>query len=148
MAVKPIPDGYNNVIPYLIVKGGAGLIDFAKTVFGAEEIGRMAGPNGTIAHAEFRIGDSVVMLSDASEQFAPRNAMLHVYVTDADAVYQKAIQAGAKVVREIANQFYGDRSGGVEDAWGNQWWISTHVEDVAPEEMEKRMAAMHQKQGA
>jgi uncharacterized glyoxalase superfamily protein PhnB len=149
MAVKPIPEGYNTVTPYLVVNGAAGLIDFAKKVFGATEVGRMPGPDGKIAHAEIRIGDSMIMLSDASAQYQPRTAMLHVYVTGADAVYQKAIQAGAKVVREIANQFYGDRSGGVEDAYGNQWWISTHVEDVAPEEMEKRMkAAMQQKQGA
>jgi PhnB protein len=148
MAVKPIPEGYNNVIPYLVAKGAAGLIDFAKQVFDAKEIGRMPGPDGTIGHAEFRIGDSVIMVSDGNEQHPPRTAMLHVYVVDADAVYQKAIEAGAKVVREVANQFYGDRSGGVEDKWGNQWWISTHVEDVAPEELEKRMKAMQQKQGA
>jgi PhnB protein len=148
MAVKPIPEGYNRVIPYLIANDAAKLIDFTKQVFDAQEIGRMPGPDGKIGHAEVRIGDSVIMFSDGSEQHAPQNAMLHVYVTDADAVYQKAIQAGAKVVREIANQFYGDRSGGVQDAWGNQWWISTHVEDVAPEELQKRMAAMQQKQGA
>jgi PhnB protein len=149
MAVKPIPEGYNAVIPYLIVNGAAGLIDFTKKVFDAKEGGRMAGPDGKIGHAEVRIGDSLIMLSDASEQYPASKAILHVYVTDADAVYQKAVQAGGKVVREIANQFYGDRSGGVEDRWGNQWWISSHIEDVAPEEMERRMkAAMQQKQGA
>jgi PhnB protein len=149
MAVKPIPEGYNTVIPYLVVNGAAGLIDFAKQAFDAKEVGRMGGPDGKIGHAEIKIGDSLIMISDATQQYPARNAMLHVYVTDSDAVYQKAIQAGAKVVREIANQFYGDRSGGVEDRWGNQWWISTHVEDVAPDEMERRAkAAMKQQQGA
>ena len=149
MAVKPIPEGYNTVIPYLIVNGASGLIDFAKQAFDAKEAGRMAGPDGKIGHAEIKIGDSLIMLSDATDQYPAGKAVLHVYVTDSDAVYQKAIKAGAKVVREIANQFYGDRSGGVEDRWGNQWWISSHVEDVAPEEMERRAkAAMQQKQGA
>ena len=148
MAVKPIPDGYHSVTPYLIVNGAARLIDFMKQVFGAEETFRMDSPQG-IGHAEVRLGDSVIMLSDANEQNPPRTAMLHIYLPDVDAAYQKALRAGAKPVREPADQFYGDRSAGVEDVFGNQWWLATHIEDVPPDEMERRAAeAMQAGQGA
>jgi uncharacterized glyoxalase superfamily protein PhnB len=145
MAVKPIPDGYHTVTPYLTVQGAAKLIDFLKQAFGAEETERLLRPDGTIGHAEARIGDSVVMLGDATPEFTPMPAMLHLYVTDVDAVYKRALQAGATSLREPADQFYGDRSAGVKDACGNQWWIATHKEDVPPEELKRRAeAAMRQ----
>lgn len=137
MAVKPIPDGFHSVTPYLIVDGADRLIDFMKQVFGAEEQFRMDSPQG-IGHAEVRIGDSVIMLSDANDQTPPRTTMLHIYLPDVDAAYQRALKAAAKSVREPADQFYGDRSAGVEDEFGNQWWLATHVEDVPPDEMERR----------
>ena len=143
MAVKPIPEGYHSVTPYLIVKNAAGLIDFMKQALGAEETFRMPGPGGVIMHAEMRIGDSMVMLADAAgAENPPMPGMIHLYVQDADGVYGRALQLGATSVREPADQFYGDRSAGVKDAFGNQWWIATHVEDVPPEEMERRQQAM------
>jgi uncharacterized glyoxalase superfamily protein PhnB len=143
MAVKPIPDGYNTVTPYLIVEGASKLIDFARQVFGAEEMFRMPGPDGKIGHAEMRIGDSVVMLGDAGPDNPPQRATLLVYGDDCDSTYRKALSAGGASEREPADQFYGDRTAGV-NACGVVWWIHTHVEDVAPEEMEKRVAAMAQ----
>jgi uncharacterized glyoxalase superfamily protein PhnB len=142
MPVKPIPEGYHTVTPYLIVEGAAQLIDFMKAGLGAQERGRMAGPGGRIMHAEVSVGDSVIMLSDAGPENPPIAAMLHLYVEDADAYYQRALQAGATSIREPADQFYGDRSAGIRDAFGNQWWLATHIEDVPPEEMERRAAAM------
>ena len=143
MAVKPIPDEYHRVTPYLIVEGASGLIDFAKQVFGAEETVRMPGSDDTIGHAEMRIGDSVVMLADAGRENPARAATLVVYVEDCDAVYRKALAANAASEREPADQFYGDRTAGV-NAFGTTWWIHTHVEDVSPDEMQKRMAAQAQ----
>lgn len=146
MAVKPIPEGYHSVTPYLVVQGAAQLIEFMKEALGAEETFRMPTPSGGIGHAEVKIGDSMVMLGDASgAENPPMPAILHVYVEDVDARYKRALQAGATSVREPADQFYGDRSAGVKDKFGNQWWLATHVEDVPPEEMAKRaQAAMSQ----
>ena len=141
MAVKAIPDEYHSVQPYLIVKGAAKLIDFMKETFGASEKMRMDGPDGSIGHAEVQIGDSVVMLADASEMFPAMPATVLVYVEDCDGAYKRALAAGGQSEREPENQFYGDRSAGVHDASGNRWYIHTHVEDVSPEEMEKRAAA-------
>ena len=146
MAVKPIPDGYHTVTPYLIVDRAAELIDFTKRAFGAEEMFRMPGPGGAIMHAEIRIGDSVVMLSDASTENPSTSTMIHLYVEDVDAVYQRAVEAGASSLREPENQFYGDRSGGVKDAFGNQWWLATHVEDVSPEELQRRQDELARQQ--
>jgi len=146
MAVKPIPDGYHTVTPYLVVPDAARLIDFLKQAFDAQESVRMARPDGRIMHAEVRIGDSVVMMGDAGEEAQVRSCMIHLYVPDADATYQRALQAGATAVREPANQFYGDRSGGVKDPFGNDWWIATHVEDVPHEEMRKRAEAFMKQQ--
>ena len=140
MAVKPIPEGYHTVTPYLVVEGAAGLIDFLKQAFDAEEVFRMDGPNGTIGHAEVKIGNSMIMLADASAEHQAQPCMICLYVEDTDALYHRAIAAGATSIKEPANQFYGDRSGGVKDASGMQWWISTHVEDVTPEELQKRAA--------
>lgn len=142
MAVKPIPDGYHTVTPYLVVEGAAQLIDFMKAAFGAQELFRMPGKDGMVGHAEVRIGDSMLMLADAQPNYPARPTMICLYVEDADATYQRALEAGATVVREIADQFYGDRSGGVQDASGMQWWISTHIEDVTPEELARREAAL------
>jgi PhnB protein len=147
--VKPIPDGYHNVTPYLFVKRAAGAIEFYKKVFGATEIVRMAGSNGKIMHAELKIGDSIVMLADENPQsgvMSPQtiggfSAGLHVYVENADAIIQKAIENGAKPLRPIQNQFYGDRSGSILDPFGHMWSVATHIEDVSPEEMRKRMSA-------
>jgi PhnB protein len=146
MPVNPIPDGYHTVTPYLVVPEAARLIDFIKQAFDAQESVRMARPDGRVMHAEVRIGDSVVMMGDAGEGSPARACMIHLYVPDADATYQRALQAGATAVREPANQFYGDRSGGVRDPWGNDWWIATHVEDVPEEEMRRRAEAVIQQQ--
>jgi uncharacterized glyoxalase superfamily protein PhnB len=140
MAVKPVPEGYHSVTPYMMVKDVADVIDFAKTTFGATEKERFARPDGTVMHAEIRIGDSIIMMGEAPNG-SVMPAMLHVYVADVDDAYRRAIGAGAKSLRAPENQFYGDRSSGVEDSSGNQWWISTHVEDVSPEEMHRREAA-------
>jgi uncharacterized glyoxalase superfamily protein PhnB len=150
MAVKPIPEGYHTVTPYLTVDGAERLLEFVKAAFGAKMRGdAMRTPDGKIGHAEVEIGDSVVMLADAatSDSGDVMNALLHVYVEDVDSVYKRALEAGATSVREPSDQFYGDRMAGVRDPVGNQWWIATHVEDVAPEEMAKRaQEAMAQQQ--
>jgi PhnB protein len=138
MTVKPIPDGYHSVTPYLIVQGADKLLDFLTRAFGAEETVRMPRPDGSIAHAEVRIGDSVVMLADAGEQWSPMPAGIHLYLEDCDATYLRALEAGATSVQEPADQFYGDRSAGVRDSLGNHWWIATHVEDLSEEEIAKR----------
>jgi len=134
------PRDHNVVSPYLVVEGAARLLDFMKHTFGAQELHRMAMPDGTVRHAEARIGDTVIMLGEASTEAPVRPAMLHVYVPDADAVYRRALDAGARSLREPSDQFYGDRTGGVQDPFGNQWWMATHKEDVSAEEMARRMA--------
>jgi PhnB protein len=142
MPVKPIPEGYRTYTPYYVVDGAAEFLEFLKKAFGAEETLRMPMPGGKIAHAEARIGDSVVMLADQNPPEHGKkemNGML--YVTDADAVFARAVAAGAKGVRPLENMFYGDRMGGVVDKWGNYWSIATHVEDVSPEELQRRMAS-------
>jgi len=138
---NPIPKGYGTVTPFLCVTDAVKLIDFLKQAFAAELTFRMDGPDGSVAHAEVNIGNSKVMIGQVPAERAIR-AMLHLYVTDTDAAYNRAIAAGATSVREPADQFYGDRSGGVRDMWGNEWWMATHIEDVSPEEMERRMKAM------
>lgn len=150
MSVKPIPDGYHSVTPYLIVKGAADALEFYQKAFGAVELMRIDGPNGSIGHAEFRIGDSIVMLADefpAMDCLSPASTggtsvSLMIYVPDSDAVFAQAIAAGATEKRAIQNQFYGDRSGILTDPFGHVWTVSTHVEDVPPEELARRIAAM------
>jgi PhnB protein len=139
--VKPIPEGYHSLTPIVSVDGALNLIDFLKQVFNAEEEEVYKGPDGRVIHAELRIGDSVIMLNDATPQFPALPTMINVYTEDVDAAYKRALLAGATSLREPANQFYGDRTGGVKDAHGNHWWIATHVEDVSAEELEKRMKA-------
>lgn len=141
MAVKPVPDGYHTVTPYLVVKDARQVMEFVKAAFDATERICMATPDGKIMHAEVKIGDSIVMLAEAGGAHPPMPGMLHLYVPNVDALYQQAVRAGGKPIREPADQFYGDRSGGVVDASGNQWWISTHKEDVSEEEMARRAAA-------
>ena len=141
MAVNPVPAEYGSVTPYLVVNGASGLIDFAKRTFQAEEIMRMPGPGDTIGHAEMRIGERIVMLADAGPENPTRNAALVLYVNDCDSTYRNALEAGATTEMVPEDQFYGDRRAGV-NAFGVSWWIHTHLEDVSPEEMQKRMAAM------
>lgn len=140
MAVQPIPEGYHSVTPYLIVSGAERLLAFLKQAFDAEERFRMDAEEGKIGHAEVRIGDSVVMLAEAGDEWPAMPGNLHLYVEDCDAVYGRALAAGGTSVREVADQFYGDRSGGVRDPSGCVWWITSHVEDVSAEEMERRAA--------
>jgi PhnB protein len=138
---NPIPAGYATVTPYLCVTDAAKLIDFLTKAFDAQLLFKMDGPGGRIMHAEMTIGDSRIMLAQP-EPGKEMNAMIHLYMPDTDASYKRALAAGATSVREPADQFYGDRSAGVRDEFGNQWYIATHVEDVAPEEIDRRMAAM------
>jgi len=128
------------VTPYLTVNRAGELIDFAKKAFGATEVMRMASPDGVVRHAEIKIGDSIVMLGAAMDDASVRTCQLYLYLPDVDAVYKRAVQAGATSLREPVDMFYGDRCGGLRDTWGNDWWIATHIEDVAPEEMQKRAA--------
>jgi PhnB protein len=150
MATKAIPDGYHSATPYLIVKGAADAIEFYRRAFGAVELFRMTGPDGGVGHAEIRIGDSVIMLADEHPDMgyrSPRSlggsaVSIMLYVEDVDAVFARALAAGARAQRGVADQFYGDRNGTLEDPFGHVWTIATHVEDVPPEEMKRRMAAM------
>ena len=139
--VKPIPDGVHTVTPYLVVKGAANLMAFLEKAFGAREKYKSADDGGRIHHAEVWIGDSVVMLADASDQFHPTVTHINLAVEDCDATYKKALAAGGKSLRGPETRFFGDRTAGVEDPCGNSWWMSTHVEDVTPEEIERRAAA-------
>ena len=146
---KPIPDDYPQVTPYLIVDGGGAAIDFYCSVLGATERLRMPAPDGRIGHAELQLGDSMIMLADENAQMDVRGpraiggtpVSLHVYVEDSDAVFERAVQAGGKALQAVEDRFYGDRAGQFEDPFGHRWDISTHVEDVPPEEMSKRAAA-------
>ena len=141
MKVKAIPEGYHTITPYFSVRGANKLIQFFKQAFDAEEKEIYSNEDGTIINAEMRIGDSIVMIGEAPKELGERKlmtSMLYMYVSDADAVYKKAIQAGGKSIMEPADQFYGDRSGAVEDPAGNQWWIATHKEDMSREELVKR----------
>jgi PhnB protein len=150
MAVKAIPDGYHSVTPYLMMDGAAAAIAFYQEVFGATELFRMNDPKGHVSHAEIRIGDSVVMLADThpgTPCSGPRSlggstVGLMIYLDNVDTVFARALRAGGKSLRPLTNQFYGDRSGTLEDPFGHVWTIATHIEDVPPEEIERRLAAM------
>lgn len=147
MAVKPIPDGFHSVTPYMIVRGVAELIEFIKNAFQGEETLRTERPDGTVMHAQVRIGDSFVMMGEAPDTFTPMPNSIYLYVDDADSVYQRALQAGATSIMEPADQFYGDRNAGVKDACGNLWWIATRIEEVSPEELQKRANAFMKERG-
>jgi PhnB protein len=146
--VQPIPEGYPRVTPYLIVHDCSAAIDFYCSVLGATERMRMGGPDGKVGHAELAIGDSLIMLADEHPEIGavgPKSVggtpvSLHVYVEDVDSVFQRALDAGAKERQPLEDKFYGDRSGGFEDPFGHVWHVASHVEDVSPEEMERRAA--------
>jgi PhnB protein len=145
---KPIPDNYPRVMPYLIVDGAGEAIEFYKSVLGASERMRLEGPDGKIGHAELEIGEAVIMLADENPGMnieGPKSVggtpvTIHVYLEDADAAFERAVQAGAKSLRAVEDQFYGDRSGQFEDPYGHRWNVATHVEDVSEEEMMRRAA--------
>src|SRR5262245_8694450 len=149
MAVKPVPEGYHTATPYLVIKGASEALSYYQKAFGAEVVVRMEGPGGSIAHAEIKIGDSFIMLGEENPQqgFKSPSSLggspvgIMLYVADVDARFSKAIAAGGKVSRPVVDQFYGDRSGTLVDPFGHIWTIGTQVEDVAPEEMKRRMAA-------
>jgi PhnB protein len=151
MAVRPIPEGYPRVTPYLIVDDASAAIDFYVDVLDAKEQMRMPTPDGGVGHAELLIGDSMIMLADESPDMGARGpktiggspVSLMVYVEDVDATFATAVNAGAKETAAVDTKFYGDRSGTFEDPWGHQWHVASHVEDVSPEEMERRAAEQY-----
>ena len=149
--VKSIPEGFHALTPYLVMNDAARAIDFYKEAFGAQEVMRMDAPGGKVGHAELKVGDSIFMLADecpespyrAPQSLGGTSVGLMLYVEDVDAVVERAVSAGAKLVRPVKDQFYGDRTGGVEDPFGHAWYVATHVEDVPPEELKRRAAAAH-----
>ena len=151
MAVKPIPEGYHSVTPYLILNGAADAIEYYQKAFGATELFRMSAPGGKIGHAEIKIGNSPIMLADEHPEMgykSPRSwggtpVSLMIYVEDVDTVFKQAIAAGAKEQQAVKDQFYGDRTGTLTDPFGHVWTIATHKEDVSMEEMQQRMKAAH-----
>jgi PhnB protein len=153
--VKPIPEGYPRVTPYLIVDGGDEAIRFYSDVLGAKERMRMGGPEGKVGHAELEFGESVVMLADEHPEMGARGpktiggtpVMIHLYVEDVDRVFQAALDRGANQLQAVEDKFYGDRAGTFEDPFGHHWSVATHVRDVPPEEMEKAAAEMAQQAG-
>ena len=138
MAVKPIPENYPRVSPYLIVKNVEKTMDFIQYVFDGKVREKMKTPNGSVNHGEISIGDSVIMMGRATESHEPQNVMLYIYVDDTDAAYKRALEKGAESVMEPADQFYGDRNAGVKDKDGISWWMASHVEDISPEELQRR----------
>ena len=150
MPVKPIPDNYPRVTPYLCIKGAAQAIDFYKKAFGATERMRMGAPGGTIGHAEIDIGGALIMLADeypdigflSPQTIGGSPVVIHMYVADVDAFCKRAVDAGATVVKPVADQFYGDRNGTLRDPYGHVWSVATHIEDLTPEEMKKRGDAL------
>jgi PhnB protein len=138
---KPIPQGYHTATPYLAVQGVPKLMTFLKQAFYAEERERMTAPDGRVSHAEMKIGDSIIMMGEPTGESKSMPGMIYLYLEDTDAAYKRALQAGASSLREPTDMFYGDRNAAVTDPVGNQWWIATHVEDVPPEEMQRRMKA-------
>jgi uncharacterized glyoxalase superfamily protein PhnB len=147
MAAKPIPDGFHTITPYLVLNDAGKAIEFLKKAFSAEEIYRHLGPGGIVGHAQLKIGDSMLMISDATKEHPAAPCMIYMYVKDVDSLYERAVKAGGESIMKPADMFYGDRNAGVKDSSGMQWWIATHKEDVAPAEVEKRAAAAV-KQGA
>ena len=154
--VLAIPKGYSSITPYMIVRKASKAIDFYKKVFGAKEIKRMQKPDGQIGHAELKIGDTKIMLADecpesnarSPEAFGGSAMSLHLYVKDVDGITKHAVAAGAKLISPVQDMFYGDRSGTLTDPFGHTWYVSTHVEDVTPAKMKKRIAEMFKKQSS
>ncbi len=145
MTVKPVPDGYHTITPYLVTENADKVLDFLKGTFGAKEESMMRMPDGTVGHAQFLIGDSKIMVCQANEKWPAMPTNLYIYVDDSDAIYKKALESGGESVMEVQDQFYGDRHGGVKDPGGNVWWIATHIEDVSEEEIKRRMASWSEK---
>ena len=139
--VEPVPPGYHTLTPYLVVPNGLAFLAFIEKAFGAVEKRRALRPDGTIANAEVQIGDSMLMMAQAKDPWKPMPSGFYLYVPDTDAAYQAALAAGGISTLEPADQFYGDRNAGVQDPWGNNWWIATHIEDVDDAEIQRRMAA-------
>lgn len=148
MAIKPIPDGFHTITPYLLVNGAAKLIDFLQRAFGATITYCSKQPNGAIMHSQLKIGDSIVMLADARTDFKQMPCSIYMYVKDADATYNSAMKAGATSIMAPADQFYGDRNAGVQDMCGNHWWIATHIKDVSEEEIQKHAVERSKKDHA
>jgi uncharacterized glyoxalase superfamily protein PhnB len=147
-SVKPVPEGYHTLTPFIMVKNADKVLDFIKNAYGAKEITIHKTPEGTIMHAELQIGDSRMMLSEATDKYPPMPTMIYMYAEDCDGIYKKALEAGATSIREPTDEFYGDRSCGVIDPGGNQWWIATHVEDVSPDEMKRREEEFRKQQAS
>lgn len=151
MTVKPIPDGYRTVTPYLSISSAKDAIEFYKLAFGATEVFRLNTPTGDIAHAEIKIGDSVIMLAERCEDspipspdtLGGSTVAVHLYVEDVDAMFEQAIDAGALDIKSVEDQFYGDRMGTLKDPFGHIWFVSTHIEDLTPEEIQQRAEALH-----
>jgi PhnB protein len=149
MPVKPIPDGYHTATPYLIIKNAGAALDFYRRAFGAVELMRLVAPTGEVGHAEIRIGNSVIMLADEMPQLGFRSPLalggspvsILLYLENVDERFKQAVDAGAKVVRPLQDQFYGDRSATLEDPFGHVWTVATHIEDVSPEEINRRAEA-------
>ena len=148
MAVKPVPEGYHTITPYITVNNPEQVIDFLKKAFDAQEIFAMRDEQGKVRHAEVKVGSSMLMLGGAHDQWTARPGNFYVYVEEVDAMYKRAVAAGATPISEPADQFYGDRHGGVTDSQGNNWWIATHIEDVARDELDRRAKEWEQKQTA
>ena len=144
MAANPIREGFHTITPYLLVEGAAQLLTFLPEAFGAQVLAKETRPDGTIMHAELRIGNSMLMMGEASSDFGPMPASIYLYVTDCDAVYERALQAGGTSVFGVMDLPSGERYGGVKDPCGNIWWIATHVEDLSPEEQARRWRAFQQ----
>jgi len=138
MSVKPLPEGYHTITPFLYVAGTPALIEFLKVAFGAIELMRIHEPDGSVMHAQLKIGDSTLMMGEAMKGVAATQSSFYLYVPDADETYRLARAAGAVTVTEPADQFWGDRIAGIKDPAGNTWWIATHIEDVDPEELARR----------
>ncbi len=141
MSVSPVPEGYHTVTPYLVVPNGLAFLAFVEKAFGAVEKSRTLRPDGPIANAELQIGDSRLRMAQARDPWKPMPTGFYLYVPDTDATYEAALAAGGLSTLEPADQFYGDRNAGVQDPWGNNWWIATHIEDVDQDEIQRRMAA-------
>lgn len=149
MSVRPIPEGYHSVTPYLVIKGAGAAIDYYKKAFGASEMFRMPGPDGKVMHAEIKIGDSIIMLADEFPEMGFKSpaslggsaVSLMIYCEDVNRVFPEAIAAGGTEMRPLKDQFYGDRTGTLKDPFGHVWTVATHVEDIAPDEMERRAKA-------
>jgi PhnB protein len=156
MTVKAIPDGYHSVTPYLSIRGAAQALEFYQRAFNATELFRLVAPSGEIGHAEIRIGDSAIMLADPCEEGSFRHPQslggssvgLHLYVEDVDALFAQAVAAGAKTIRAVQDQFYGDRTGTLEDPFGHVWFLATHKEELTPEEINQRAEALFRQRGA